>query len=210
MAVHFILIRHGQTEWNAAPGIGGGRVERFRGHADIPLNETGLAQAARVGARLAGDKIDALYASPLQRTLQTAQPIADTHGLEIRKNDALIDIDVGALEGLSVDEARQAFPDVIDKWSNAPARCKFPKGESIKGVRTRVEAMLDELAAAHAGQTVALVSHRVVCHVMLCVTLGLDLDALWHFRQDNACINRFEKTEQGGYVVTLLNEEVKS
>ncbi|HEY6072266.1 MAG TPA: histidine phosphatase family protein, partial [Anaerolineales bacterium] len=70
MTTSFILIRHGQTEWN--------RQERFRGHADIPLNETGKAQAQKLAQRLAPEKIDAVYSSPLQRTLQTAGPIAET------------------------------------------------------------------------------------------------------------------------------------
>ncbi len=197
MTTSFILIRHGQTEWN--------KQERFRGHADIPLNDTGKTQAQKVAARLAHDKIDAIYASPLQRTLQTAQPLAEEHGLEAQKEDALIDLDVGALEGLTVDEARQAFPEVVDKWLNAPGKVKFPKGDSIKSVRTRVGKLLEELGTRHAGQTVVLVTHRVPCHVILCTVLGMDLDALWSIKQDNACIDRFENQEPG-YVLTLMND----
>jgi broad specificity phosphatase PhoE len=205
MPVRFLLIRHGQTEWNRTPTSSGGYTERFRGRADIPLNETGLKQARQLAAYLVHEQIDALYASPLQRTLQTAQPVAESHHLEVQQSADLIDIDVGALEGLTVEEARLAFPEVIDKWLNAPGHCKFPKGESLKAARGRADKLLEELAARHAGQTVALVSHRVVCHITLCSALGLDLDALWRFRQDNACFNRFEKSEHG-YVVTLLNE----
>lgn len=197
MTTKFILVRHGQTEWN--------RVERFRGQVDIPLNETGKAQAQKVAARLAGDKIDVLYASPLSRTMQTAEPIAAGHQLEIQKHDTLMDIDIGALEGLTVEEAKQSFPEVIDKWMNAPGHVKFPKGESIKTVANRLQALLEELSTRHPDQTVALVSHRVMCHILVCLVLGLDLDAMWSIRQDNACINRFEKTERG-YVLTLLNE----
>lgn len=197
MTTSFILIRHGQTEWN--------RQERFRGHADIPLNETGKAQAQKLAQRLAPEKIDAVYSSPLQRTLQTAGPIAETHGLAIVKEDALVDLHVGALEGQTVDEARLAFPEVMDKWLNAPGKVKFPKGESIKSVRTRSEKLLGDLVARHPGQTVALVTHRVLCHTILCLVLGLDLDALWSIRQDNACINRFEKQEHG-YMLILMND----
>src|SRR5512142_1922193 len=102
MSTLFILIRHGQTEWN--------RQERFRGHADIPLNDTGKAQAQKLAQRLASETIDAIYCSPLQRTVQTAEPIAAPHGLELGKEDALVDLDVGALEGQTVEEARLAFP----------------------------------------------------------------------------------------------------
>lgn len=197
MTTKFILVRHGQTEWN--------RVERFRGRADIPLNDTGKAQAEKVAARLAGDKLDALYASPLSRAVATAEPIAASHHLEIQKNETLMDIDIGALEGLTLEEAQQSFPEVIEKWLTAPGHCKFPKGESVKAVAARLAKLLEELTARHPDQTVALVSHRVMCHIMLCLVLGLDLDAMWTFRQDNACIDRFENSERG-YVLTLLNE----
>ena len=198
MATRFILIRHGQTEWNRG-------AERFRGHADLPLNETGLAQAQKIAARLAGEKIAAVYSSPLQRARQTAQPLADALRLEIQKHDGLLDINFGALEGMTVDEARQAFPEVIDKWLTAPGHVKFPKGDAFKTMRTRIEAMLGELAAKHAGETVALASHKVVCGALLCCVLGLDGDALWRIQQDNACINRFERRD-AGWVVTLLND----
>jgi alpha-ribazole phosphatase len=197
METHFILIRHGQTEWN--------RSERFRGHADLPLNDAGHAQARKIAARLANEKITALYSSPLQRTLQTAQPIADSHHLEVQKHAGLLDIDFGALEGLTVEEARQAFPEVIEKWLAAPGHVKFPKGDSLKAVRRRIEKMLEELSAKHAGETMALVSHKVVCGATLCVVLGLDADALWRIQQDNGCINIFEKRDTG-FVVTLMND----
>lgn len=198
MATRFILIRHGQTEWNRG-------AERFRGHADLPLNEIGLAQAQKIAARLANEKIAALYSSSLQRARQTAQPLADAQHLEILKHDGLLDIDFGALEGMTIDEARQAFPEVIEKWIGAPGHAKFPKGDSLKQVRTRIEAMLDELAAKHPGETVALVSHKVVCGAMMCVVLGLPADALWRIQQDNACIDVFEKRD-AGWIVTLMNE----
>ncbi len=197
MTTRFILIRHGQTEWN--------RVERFRGHADLPLNETGMAQAKQIAARLAGEKIAALYSSPLRRALQTAQPMSDGNHLEIQKHDGLLDIDFGALEGMTIEDARQAFPEVIDKWLTAPGHVKFPKGDSFRTLRGRIETMLDDLVAKHEGEMVALVSHKVVCGALLCLVLGLSGDGLWRIQQDNACLNRFEKRE-GGWLVTLMND----
>ena len=198
MTTRFILVRHGQTEWNRG-------AERFRGHADLPLNETGLAQAQKVAARLADEKIAALYSSPLQRALQTGQPLSDLRHLEIQKHIGLLDIDFGAFEGMTLDEARQAFPEVAEKWISAPGHVKFPKGNSFKLVRSRIEGMLDELASRHAGETVVLFSHKVICGATLCVVLGLPADALWRIQQDNACINVFEKRD-AGWVVTLMNE----
>ncbi len=197
MITRFILIRHGQTEWN--------REERFRGRVDIPLNDTGKAQATRVAAHLAGEQIDAIYSSPLQRALQTATPLADAKQLQVQIEPGLNDISFGALEGLNLDEARRSFPEVVDKWLNEPGHCKFPKGDSVKSLHERLETTLDALADQHPGQSVVLVSHRVVCHAMVCMTLGLNMDALWRIRQDNACINRFERHDIR-YVLTLMND----
>jgi alpha-ribazole phosphatase len=198
MTTRFILIRHGQTEWNRG-------AERFRGRADVPLNDLGHAQAQRVAARLANEKIAAIYASPQQRTLATAQPLADARKLSVQPHDGLLDIDVGALEGMTIAEAQQAFPEVMAQWLTVPGTAKFPRGESFKKMRTRIVALLDELAPKHDGETIALVTHRVVCSAMLCVVLGIDPNGLWRIQQDNACVNFFEKREHG-FVVMLLND----
>ncbi len=198
MTTRFILLRHGQTEWNQGN-------ERFRGRADVPLNDTGKIQAQKIAARLAKEKINAIYVSPMQRTLYTAQPLADALKIKVEPHPGLLDIDVGALEGMTIDEARVAFPEVMEKWITTPGKVKFPKGESFKTMRRRIVALLDEMTAKHAGETLALVTHRVVCSAMLCVVLGLDADALWRIRQDNACVSAFEKHEQG-WVVTLVND----
>jgi len=197
MTTKFILFRHGQTEWNVG--------ERFRGHADLALNETGLNQARLVAARLGGEQPAAIYASPLRRAMQTAQPLADALRIPVQAHEGLNDIDFGALEGMTVDDAKQAFPEVIETWLTRPGHVKFPKGDSFKKMLTRIEAMLDELSIKHDGQTIALVSHKVVCGALLCVVLGLDADALWRIQQDVACINRFER-RTSGWVMTLVND----
>ena len=198
MTTRFILVRHGQTEWNQG-------AERFRGRADVPLNDVGHAQARKIALHLGNEKIAAVYASPMQRTIHSAQPLADALRLKVEPHAGLLDIDVGAFEGMTIAEARQAFPEVMEKWATAPGHVKFPKGESFKTLRTRIIALLDELAPKHTGETIALVTHRVVCSAMLCVVLGLEADALWRIQQDNACVNTFEKHERG-FVVTLVND----
>jgi broad specificity phosphatase PhoE len=72
-------------------------------------------------------------------------------------------------------------------------------------MRARIVALLDELAPKHNGETIALVTHRVVCSAMLCVVLGLEPNALWRVQQDNACVNFFEKREHV-FVVRLMND----
>jgi broad specificity phosphatase PhoE len=197
MTTRFILVRHGQTAWN--------KTEQFRGRTDLPLNETGLEQANRVAARLANEKIDAIYSSPLQRTLQTIQPLADTRGIQITKTDALIDIDVGDCAGLTIEQTQEKFPDVADAWQNHPARVAFPNGEAMTSVRERLEKLLAELTIKYANQTIVLVTHRIMCQTLLCLALGLNPDLLWHIQQDNACVNFFEMRDKH-FVVTLMND----
>lgn len=197
MTTKFVLFRHGQTEWNVG--------ERFRGHADLALNATGLQQARLIATRLQSEQLAAIYSSPLRRAMQTAQPLADALRIPIQKHEGLNDIDFGALEGMTVDDAKQAFPEVIETWLTRPGHVKFPKGDSFKKMRTRIEAMLEEVSTKHDGETIALVSHKVVCGALLCVVLGIDADALWRIQQDVACINRFER-RAAGWVVTLVND----
>lgn len=196
ISTHFILIRHGETDWN--------KSERFRGRSDVSLNAQGQLQAQRVAAWLAAADLAAVYSSPLPRALETAAPLAAEHNLQIEPEADLLDIDYGSWEGLSAEEAQARDPAIWDAWAKAPGRVRFPGGESVRQVRNRVENMLRRMTEDHLGETVALVSHRVTCHVILCYVLGLPNDALWRVKQDLACINRFKEREDH-FVVSLLN-----
>jgi broad specificity phosphatase PhoE len=154
----FILVRHGQTEWN--------RVERFRRRADVPLNEAGLIQAAATGGRIAaGWQPASVYASPLSRAMVTAQAIAAPFDLPVLPLDGLADIRYGDWQGLTPEEARARWPDLVHAWYTAPATVQIPGGESLADLRERAMAAIRELAARHTGQTIALVSHGVVNRV---------------------------------------------
>ncbi len=191
------MIRHGETDWN--------KTNRFRGRSDVGLNQIGQQQAQRISARLADEKLAAIYASPLPRALETAEPLAGHHRLHVEANADLLDIDYGGWEGLSRDEARAKFPELYELWLKAPGRVRFPGGESTRQVRLRIENLLKDLSDNHLGETVALISHRITCHVALSYTLGLPNDAIWRIRQDVGCINIFEEREDS-FVVTLLND----
>ncbi len=124
------LVRHGETEMN--------RVDVFRGRSDPPLNETGLEQARAVGESLARLDFQAFYASPLKRSMQTAQAIADRHVSEVRPFPAFIDIDYGEWSGKSVEEVRSRWPREFSLWSESPAEVVFPGGESLAGAYARL------------------------------------------------------------------------
>ncbi len=123
-----ILVRHGQTEWN--------RVERFRGHADVPLNETGLAQAEATGLRIHGEwQPSAVFSSPLSRAVKTAEAIAKHFDLPVQIQSGLVDIDYGEWQGLSPDEVRARWPAELDAWYHQPDQAIIPDGETLAQLR---------------------------------------------------------------------------
>jgi broad specificity phosphatase PhoE len=146
-----------------------------------------------------------VYASPLPRAVQTALPLAQAHDLKIQETADLLDVDYGTWEGMAREEIQAKYPALHDKWVKTPGRVEFPGGESLRQVRLRVEKLLEELVDEHLGETIALVSHRVTCHVMLCVALGLPNDSIWRLRQDVGCLNDFQERD-GTYVVMLMND----
>ncbi len=198
MFTRIILVRHGQTEWN--------RVERFRGRADVPLNETGLAQAEATGQRVAAEwQPMAVYTSPLSRAVKTAEAIARRFALPVQVQPGLVDIDYGAWQGLTPDEARARWPEIVEAWYGAPHTAQIPGGETLAGLRARAMAAVAELAARHVGQTIVLVGHTVINRIILLGVLGLPNDRFWRLRQDTCAINVFE-VEGDEYTLVSLND----
>jgi probable phosphoglycerate mutase len=193
-----ILVRHGQTEWN--------RVERFRGRADVPLNDTGLAQAEATGRRVASVwQPSAVYSSPLSRAVKTADAIAGHFNLPVQVHPGLTDIDYGEWQGLAPEEARQHWPDEVDAWFHRPHEARIPGGETLEALRQRLMATLNELASRHAGQTIVLVGHTVINRIILLGTLGLDNERFWHLCQDTCAINVIE-AEAGDFTLASMND----
>jgi probable phosphoglycerate mutase len=193
-----ILVRHGQTEWN--------RVERFRGRADVPLNETGLAQAQATGQRVAEEwQPVAVYSSPLSRAVKTAGAIAQHFGLSVQIHNGLTDIDYGQWQGLTPDEAKERWPEIHHAWYNLPHTACIPGGETLDDLQARGMAAVNELATQHAEQTVVLVGHTVINRVILLGVLGLGHDRFWRLKQDTCAINVFE-TENNDFTLVSLND----
>jgi probable phosphoglycerate mutase len=194
----FVLVRHGQTDWN--------RVERFRGRADVPLNASGLAQAEATARRVAQEwRPVAVYASPLVRSFATAEAIGHRLHLPVAPLDGVVDIDYGVWQGLTPDEVFSRWPDLLYAWYNAPHTVQPPGGESLATLRDRAMRSVSELVERHPDATVAVVSHTVVNRVILLAILGLGNDRFWRIRQDNCAINVFE-AEGGEYTLVALND----
>jgi broad specificity phosphatase PhoE len=180
-----VLVRHGQTEWN--------RVEHFRGQADVPLDETGLTQAEATARRIASEwQPVAVYSSPLSRAVKTAEAIARQFGLPVHTHRGLADINYGQWQGLTPDEARERWPDIVDAWYRAPDTAQIPGGETLNNLRVRAMEAVRELADRHRGNTIVLVGHTVVNRVILLGVLGLRNHRFWRLRQDTCAINVLE------------------
>ena len=193
-----ILVRHGQTEWD--------RVERFRGRADVPLNEVGVAQAEAAGRRIAAEwQPTAVYSSPLPRAVQTAEAIARPLNLPVEIAPGLVDIDYGQWQGLTLDEVRQQWPREIEGWYHAPHLARIPGGEGLAFLRARAMGFVREMAAQHKGQTIVMVGHTVVNGVILSGVLDMPDGNFWRLRQDNGAISALE-IEVPRFAVMLLND----
>lgn len=195
--VEIILARHGETEWNA--------TEIFRGRADVALNDTGLKQAQLLGEYLSREKIDAVYASPLQRAVKTAEAVAGFHTLDVNIVDNLNDIDCGEWQGLTLREVKEKYEELYQDWLDTPEQVRLPGGESLADVRSRALPFLQDTVMRCGKGKIVLVSHRVVNKVLLCALLGLDNSFFWSFKLDTGGITRFN-FEGGKAVLTGHND----
>lgn len=177
----FIVVRHGETAWNAA-GI-------IQGHLDSPLNEEGLAQAILLGERLARERFDAVYCSDQGRVLQTIQPFVDRTGLQPNRTERLRERNLGVFQGLDSQQCQQRYPQDYARFHGRDPEHVVPQGESIRQVYARVSAMFDELAARHAGQLLLVVTHGGILDALYRLVTGMALDRRRDFPIYNASLN---------------------
>ncbi|TET86551.1 MAG: histidine phosphatase family protein [Dehalococcoidia bacterium] len=192
-----IVVRHGQTAWNEGQG------ERFRGRAEVELDDKGIKQAGATAARLAQWEAAAIYSSPLKRALSTANILAEPLKLQVQPTEGLIDIDYGRWQGLSLKEAAEDDSKLYKLWLKSPHLVTFPQGESLEKVQKRVVSAVESLVPQHPGQSIVLVSHKVVCKVLFCSLLGLDTSHFWELQQDPCAINLVEVGENAVAIVSL-------
>jgi len=162
-----LLVRHGQT-----PTTGSTLPGRARG---LHLADAGVQQAEAVAARLAELKhVEAIYASPLERTKETAAPIAKALGLRTKAEKGLLEADFGEWTGAKLKDLMK-----LPEWKTVqryPSGFRFPNGESFTEMQTRMVGALERLAAAHRGETVVAVSHADPIKAAVAHALGTHLD----------------------------------
>ena len=196
--MHLFLVRHGETEHN--------RQNLALGQADVPLNDTGLRQAEALGRALSGERLTAVYASPLVRASGTAEAIAEPHGLEVVIEEGLIEMDVGEMDGMPFADVREKFPEFIERWLGPEgSNERMPGGERLVDVRERAGAALSAIVKRHEGGRVCLVSHNFVILSLLTQVMGLELAGFRRLRHSVAAITRVE-WRHGGPMVVSLND----
>ena len=188
----FIVLRHGETAWNAQ-----GRIQ---GHLDSPLNEEGMAQALLVAECLAPAPFDHFYSSDLGRALQTAQPLADRTGRQPIAEQQLRERGLGVFQGLTAAECQQAYPDDYRRFHGRDPDHAMPGGESIRELNRRVAAVFEVLADRHAGSCVLAVTHGGVLDALYRHVTRMPLEQPRDFPVYNASINRVRR-EPGGWVL---------
>lgn len=142
----------------------------------LHLSDAGRAQAERAAARIAGlKKVDAVYASPLERTRETAAPIAKATGLRVRRDKGLLECDFGEWTGAALKDLMK-----LPEWrtvQSRPSLFRFPGGESFAEMQLRISSSIQRLAAAHRGQTIVAVSHADPIKAAVSNAAGAHLDA---------------------------------
>lgn len=181
-----LLLRHGETLWNAE-----GRIQ---GHRDSPLSPEGLVQAERLAARIAAEHPDLLYVSDLGRTRQTVAPIERATGLIARVDPALRERCYGVFEGRTWPEIEREFPTQYAEHQSGSALAKAEGGESLREFSDRAVGALTRIAMeAETGgyARVAIMSSGGVLGMLYRHTQGIPLEVPRNYAMPNASVNRF-------------------
>jgi broad specificity phosphatase PhoE len=189
-ALRLFVIRHGETDFS--------RERRFAGARDVPLSARGRLQSEAVAAALAAETLAAVYTSPLERARASAELIAKPHSLELRIAPAFREMSFGEWEGLLREELAARSVSEATAWREIPHQAAPPGGERLAEVAARVADGIAHLREAHAGATVALVTHAIVTRLIVLQGLGLGPERLWSVDAAPAGITEIEY--QGAWV----------
>lgn len=201
-----ILVRHGETYWNAERRVQGG-------DSDIELDDTGLEQARKLANFLKNDKVVAVVSSPLQRATATAEAIARQHQLTVEIAEGLREIRVGELEGISVANLSTTFSHFLVEWWQGSKARKSPSEETLVELQQRawqvIEGLLEKppLVKANPGHSgelkVVIVSHYFVILAIILKALYLPLDCFTKFKVDPGGVSVLEIEDYGPRLLTF-------
>jgi phosphoserine phosphatase len=195
-----ILTRHGHVEGIDPP--------RFRGRTELPLTEIGKAQAKALARRIAESwKPIIVYTSPMMRCVETGRAIAEACGSKIETLQDLNDLDYGAWQWRSYEDARVSDPTAFAAWISTPHLVRFPSGESLQDIVTRSANALRLVLERHplGDDCVVMVGHDTINRALLLQLIDQPLSAYWRIKQGPCCLNDIEITA-GRVSVFGINE----
>ncbi len=198
----FLLIRHGETDWN--------RAGKFQGQIDIPLNDNGRNQANLAAEFLKTVQIDFGFTSTMQRPKETAEIILRAHpGVQLWEDADLREISHGLWEGKFESEIDAEYPGELDDWRSQPESVQMPEGENLQDVWTRATAAWQKILhqVGNNPQTGIVVAHDATNKVLLCYLMGLGLADFWKIKQGNGAVTVIDYPDgiEGQPVIQALN-----
>jgi probable phosphoglycerate mutase len=188
------LVRHGETAWNAE-----GRVQ---GQLDIPLNDTGFAQARALARALSKDSFDAIYSSDLGRVRQTAQPVAEVLNKKVILDERLRERHYGVFQGMTYAEAKERIPAGYARFKDKDPSYDFQTGESLVQFQERVLVFTKALSEQYKSKSMLVFTHGGVLEMIYRHATGRGLSTPRDFEIPNAAINRLE-ISPGGWRVAV-------
>ncbi|KAB1146419.1 histidine phosphatase family protein [Streptomyces luteolifulvus] len=165
MSTTLLLARHGQTVWHAE--------NRYAGVSDVPLTDTGRAQAEALGRWAAAHPVDAIWTSPVSRAVVTAEPACRVLGLTPHREPGLRECDFGVVEGRTLAEFAAEDPERAAAFRADPVAHPFPAAEDPLAAAARGTDALRRIAAVHPGERVLVVAHNTLLRLVLCTLLSV-------------------------------------
>lgn len=197
MVFNIHLLRHGETAWN---------IEKvFRGRAEVPLTDNGRKQAELAAGYLKDQGVQAIYTSPLERAVETAMPVAKLTGLEPISEEAFTGMDFGLWQGRPHREVKEEYPELFEKFHKQPADMRIPEGETFQEVMDRGMEGLAGIREKHPDQTVLIVTHRVICKLLVLGVMGQGPDRFWQIKLDTCSVCSFFYKD-GDWIISKVNE----
>lgn len=193
--MRLLLVRHGQSTGNSSGVI--------QGHLDFELSELGLQQARATAKRLADEQVDRIVSSPLRRAVDTAGLIAESLGLAVETDPALLEYNIGMIAGLTGAQVRERHPEVVEAYRRGE-RPVLPGEEGRDVFLKRVSGALEVLRES--GQTVVAVAHGGVIGAFCYTALGLDYRLPGMFEVANCSITEIRLDRSGRLVLQRHND----
>ena len=191
-----LLVRHGKIKEGA---------RGYHGHSQVGLSPEGVLQAEMLRDRLAGEKIDAIYSSDLDRARLTAEIIASVHLVGVVVCQELRELDFGEIEGMTFEEVEKRYPETARLWSGEDLDVGAPGGENLRQLASRVQRFMGRLQRHSSEETILIVAHGGPLRALLCTLLGIELERLWQIRLDPASVSLVETYPEGA-IICFLND----